>query len=177
VARNGAKVAKKKIVSRRRQPTPAARLTRLPALRTRHRDGRAAATLADAAPAALQHATLNRIGGEIVVEIAFGHAQHGAYTIQLFDSTGQNQLASENGVSTDMMPDRFALSPTPAALDQHLVQWSGAVDAFTPQPGQRYHVLFDVWQDGQVVPGGHVVKTGPLDVTQAFLGILRLVTS
>jgi len=176
VARKAAKVAKKKVVSTRRQSTSAPWLTRLPPLRTRHREGRAA-TGADAAPAVLQHATLNRNGGEVIVEIAFGHAQHGAYAIQLFDPTGQNQLASENGVSTDTMPDRFALNRTAVALDQHLVQWSGAVDAFTPQPGQRYHVLFDVWQDGQVVPGGHVVKTGPLDVTQAFLGILRLVAT
>jgi hypothetical protein len=120
---------------------------------------------------------VRRNGGPVIVEILFGHAQHGTYTIQLFDPTGKNELASESGVSTDERPDQFALNISAAQLDRHLVQWSGAVDAFTSEPGQRFSVTVNVRQGGETVPGGHVEKTGPLNVTQAFLGILRLVVA
>jgi hypothetical protein len=122
-------------------------------------------------------ATLGSANGPVTLEIAFGHAQHGTYTIQLFDPTGKLALATETGLNTDERPDSFVLGMTAAALDQHLVQWSGAVDAFSAEPGQRFSVTFDVRQRGQTVPGGHIEKTGPLNVTQAFLGILRLITA
>jgi hypothetical protein len=138
---------------------------------------RAAQPRSGNAPAGLQEATLDSAAGPVTVEIAFGFAQHGTYTIQLFTPDGTQQLAAEPGVSTDTTPDRFTLQPTVPALNGHILQWSGAVDAFTPAPGQQFSVLFDVQQGGRTVPGGHVEKTGPLDVTQAFLGALRLVTA
>ena len=142
--------------------------------------GRDASTVEAAAPPlppfAVPEATLNAQGGEVTVEIAFGHAQHGSYTIQLFDPTGKIELWHEPGDNTDPIPDRFILPFTPRGLHRHLLQWTGSVDALSPQPGERFSVLFDVSQGGQVVPGGHVEKTGPLELTQSFHGILRLVT-
>jgi hypothetical protein len=121
-------------------------------------------------------ATISAAAGAVSVEIVFGFAQHGQYTIQLFDPAATTELARETGLSTDAIPDRFALKQTPKQLDGHLLQWSGAVDAFSPAPGQQFSVIFDVSQGGQVVPGGHKEKIGPLNVTQAFLGVLRLVS-
>jgi hypothetical protein len=134
-------------------------------------------TEARAAEPDVPEARINAGHGPVTLEIAFGHAQHGKYTIQLFDPSGTTELSRETGLSTDTTPDRFDLQLTPAALDRHLLQWSGAVDAFSNAPSQRFSVVFDVSQRGSLVPGGHVQKTGPLDVTQAFLGVLRLVTS
>lgn len=127
------------------------------------------------AEAGVPESTISRTGGPVTVEIAFGHAQHGKYTIQLFEPRGETELTRQTGLSTDEAPDRFELGPSPAQLDQHIVQWSGAVSAFTPAPGQRFSVIFDVTQNGSLVPGGHVERTGPLVVTQVFLGVLRLV--
>lgn len=139
---------------------------------------RVRSTRAAKQPAAddVPEATIKRKGGAVFVEIAFGQAQHGQYTIQLFDPPGTTELARETGFSTDTIPDKFVLNLTPTKLDKNILQWSGAVDAFSPAPGQQFSVLFDVTQDGHGVPGGHVEKNGPLDVTQAFLGILRLVS-
>ena len=120
-------------------------------------------------------ARIRRDGGPVTVEIAFGHAQHGNYTIQLFDPTGDTELSRETGLSTDQIPDRFELQRTAAQLDQHLLQWSGSVSAFSSAPGQQFSVIFDVSQNGQTVPGGHVEITGPLDRTETFLSLLRLV--
>jgi hypothetical protein len=114
--------------------------------------------------------------GPVTVAIAIGHAQHGTYTIQLFDPSGTSELARLTGLSTDDIADRIALKPSPSQLDRHILQWSGAVDAFSPAPGQQFSVVFDVTQSGLGVPGGHIEKTGPLTVTQAFLGILRLIS-
>jgi hypothetical protein len=121
-------------------------------------------------------ATIATGGGPVVVAISFGHAQHGQYTIQLFDPAGTTELLRQPGLNTDATPDQFTLSGTPAQLNQHLLQWSGAVSAFTPAPGQQFSVTFDVTQNGAGVPGGHVSRTGPLNITQAFVGVLRLVT-
>jgi hypothetical protein len=134
-------------------------------------------TEARAAEPDVPEAGIGAAHGAVTLEIAFGHAQHGKYTIQLFDPSGTIELSRETGLSTDTTPDRFELKLTPAQLDQHLLQWSGAVDAFSNAPGQRFSVIFDVSQRGSSVPGGHVEKTGALEVTQAFLGVLRLVTS
>src|SRR5688572_6453132 len=133
-------------------------------------------TVAQGAKVGPPEATIRAADGPVSLQIAFGHAQHGTYTIQLFDPTGKRELAAETGVSTDTVADLFALAIGPAELDRHLVQWSGAVDAFTPDTGQRFSVSFGVRQRGEIVQGGHVEKNGPLNVTQAFLGILRLVT-
>jgi hypothetical protein len=134
--------------------------------------GAAAALAVDEVPAA----TIATGGGPVVVAISFGHAQHGQYTIQLFDPAGTTELLRQPGLNTDSTPDQFTLSGTPAQLNQHLLQWSGAVSAFTPAPGQQFSVTFDVTQNGAGVPGGHVPRTGPLNITQAFVGVLRLVT-
>jgi len=136
---------------------------------------RRAARAAGADPG-VPEATVSGAGGVVSVEIAFGHAQHAKYTIQLFDPRGKTELWRQSGLSTDDLPDCFDLERDPEELERHLLQWSGAVSAFTPAPGQQYSVIFEVSQDGIVVPGGRVERTGPLDVTQAFLGILRLVT-
>ena len=127
---------------------------------------------ADQVPAA----TIDKTGGPVTVEITFGHSQHGKYTIQLFDPSGNDELARETGLSTDGIPDRFTLKPTPAQLNKHILQWSGAVDAFSGAPGQQFSVIFDVTQGAASVAGGHLEKAGPLNITQAFLGILRLIT-
>jgi hypothetical protein len=170
--------ARKKSVSSRKKPaTKRLRVRKLmrrvpaPVAKSATRSTRAAAE------PDIPEVVIRRTGGTVSIEIAFGHAQHGTYTIQLFDPTGKNELAREAGVSTDEKPDRFDLALTPAQLDRHMLQWSGFVDAFSSAPGQRYSVTFDVIQGGEVVPGGRCVKSGPLDTTQGFLGLLRLVTS
>lgn len=135
------------------------------------------ARAAPPAPAVrVPEATLSRAGGPVALEITFGRAQHGTYTIQLFDPRGTTELARETGLSTDDLPDRFELKPTPARLDQHILQWFGAVDGFSPSPAQQFSVIVEVIQNRVAVPGGHVEKRGPLTTTQAFLGIVRLVT-
>lgn len=152
-------------------------MTRVPTARAgRSRGGRAEESAPAGAASGVPEATVSRTGGTVSVEITFGQAQHGKFTIQLFDPAGTTELAREAGLNTDSIPDRFDLRPTPSQLDQHLVQWSGAVSAFSPAPGQQFSVIFDVTQNGSNVPDGHVEQAGPLNITQAFLGILRLVT-
>jgi len=125
----------------------------------------------------LPEAEIRPADGPVTVEIMFGHAQHGKYTLELFDPTGRTSLWSEGGVNTDSTPDRYTLDPTPAALLQHIVVWLGVVNAFTAAPGQQYSIVFEISQNGVIVPGGRTVKKGALNGTQAFYGAVRLVTS
>jgi hypothetical protein len=135
--------------------------------------GRAAAPLADPA---VPVATIAASGGPVTVGIVFGQAQHAKYTIQLFDPAGATELTRQAGINTDSVPDQFTLQAAPAALDQTILQWSGLISAFSPAPGQMFSVTFEVTQGGVAVPGGRVPRTGALNVTQPFIGIMRLVT-
>ena len=115
-------------------------------------------------------------GGPVTVGIAFGHAQHAKYTIQVFDAAGAAELTRLRGINTDSVLDQFALQGSPAALDQAILQWSGLVSAFSSAPGQMFSVTFEVTQGGIAIPGGRVLRTGPLNIAQPFVGVLRLVT-
>lgn len=121
-------------------------------------------------------ATIASSGGPITVGITFGQAQHAKYTIQLFDRTGTTELTHQSGMNSDSIPDQFTLQATPAQLDEHILQWSGLISAFSPAPGQMFSVTFEVTQGGVAVPGGRVPRAGGLNVTQPFIGVLRLVT-
>jgi hypothetical protein len=114
--------------------------------------------------------------GAVTVSISFGQAQHAKYTIQLFDPTGATEIARQSGLNTDNVADQFTFQTTPTQLDQHLVQWSGLISAFSPAPGQMFSVTFEVTQRGSAVPGGRVERTGALNVAQPFIGLLRLLT-
>jgi len=136
-------------------------------------------TAAAAAPTAdpgVPVAVIAAAGGPVVVGITFGQAQLANYAIQLFDPSGTTERTRERGMNTDAIPEQFTLSIAPAALDQHILQWSGVVSAFSPAPGQQFSVTFDVTQNGVGVAGGRVQRSGPLNVAQAFVGVLRLVT-
>ena len=115
-------------------------------------------------------------GGPVTVGISFGQAQHAQYTLQVFDATGTRELARQGGLNTDAVPDQFTLQISPVQLDQNILQWSGAISAFSPAPGQQFSITVDVTQNGTPVAGGRVQRTGPLATAQAFVGVLRLVT-
>src|SRR5512144_2482013 len=96
--------------------------------------GRSATKTKSAPSDNVPQAMISAAAGPVTVEIAIGHAQHGTYTIQLFDPSGTSELARLTGLSTDDIADRIALKPSPSQLDRHILQWSGAVDAFSPAP-------------------------------------------
>jgi hypothetical protein len=130
---------------------------------------------AAAADPAVPVAIIAAAGGPVTVGISFGQAQHAQYTIQVFDATGSRELARQTGLNTDAIPDQFTLQIGPGQLDQNILQWSGAISAFSPAPGQQFSITFDVSQNGAPVSGGRVQRTGALTITQAFVGVLRLV--
>lgn len=140
------------------------------------RRARALAAAAAAPDPGVPIAAITTGGGPVTVSITFGQAQHAKYTIQLFDPAGSSELARLSGINTDQEPDEFTLQGAPDHLDQHMLQWSGLVSSFSPAPGQQFSVTVDVSQNGAPVPGGRVVRTGPLSGAQAFIGVLRLVT-
>lgn len=137
--------------------------------------GRAAAAAPMTAPD-VPVATIAGNAGPVTVGIAFGQAQHAKYTIQLFDPAGATEITRQSGMNTDAIADQFTLQASPAQLDQHVLQWSGLISAFSPAPGQMFSVTFEVTQSGIPVPGGRVTRIGALSVAQPFIGVLRLVT-
>lgn len=90
---------------------------------------------------------INPSGGAITVEIAFGFAQVGAYTLKLWYTSGQGKILGE-GVNTDNEPDVFTL-PKPAKSNVgRILDCVATVLAPNPRPGERYRVDMIVRQDG-----------------------------
>lgn len=99
-------------------------------------------------------------GGPITVEIAFGFAQVGAYTLKLWFPSGQGKILGE-GVNTDNEPDIFTL-PKPAKVNVgRILDCVATILSPNPKPGERYRVDMIVHQDG--VERGREFDEGPLD--------------
>ncbi len=98
-------------------------------------------------------------GGPVKVEIAFGFAQVGAYTLKLWYQSGQGKILGE-GVNTDLTPDVLDM-PKPAKSNVgRILDCVATVIAPNPKPGERYRVDMIVWQDG--LECGRESDEGPL---------------
>ena len=103
---------------------------------------------------------INTGGGPVQVEIRFGFAQVGAYTLKLWYQSGQSKLLGE-GVNTDNKPDILAL-PKPAKSNVgRILDCVATVLAPKPKAGERYRVDMIVWQDGKEC--GREFDEGPLN--------------
>jgi hypothetical protein len=100
-------------------------------------------------------------GGTVTVEIAFGFAQVGAYTLLLWNKTGNTNKRLGQGVNTDSIPDVYELpKPTKSNIGK-LLDCLATVIAPKPRPGERYRVDMIVWQDGKEC--GREFDEGPLN--------------
>lgn len=96
---------------------------------------------------------LNRIqiaaqGGTVTVEIAFGYAQVGAYTLLLWNKAGTANKKLGEGINTDNVPDEFSL-PKPVKNNiGKILDCVATVLAPSVQPGARYRVDMIVKQNG-----------------------------
>ncbi|HXF99523.1 MAG TPA: hypothetical protein VNL69_02000 [Bacteroidota bacterium] len=87
-------------------------------------------------------------GGAVTVEIAFGFAQVGAYTLKLWYQSGQGKILGE-GVNTDNKPDVFTLPKPVKSNIGRILDCVATVLSPNPKPGERYRVDMIVWQDGE----------------------------
>lgn len=108
---------------------------------------------------ALNKIKINPAGGALKVEIAFGFAQVGAYTLKLWFQNGQGKLLGE-GVNTDFKPDVFDLPKPAKANVGRILDCVATVIAPNPKPGERYRVEMIVRQDGKIC--GKEVDEGAL---------------
>ncbi len=97
---------------------------------------------------ALNTISINPKGGRISVEIAFGYAQVGAYTLKLWYSSGKGRVLGE-GVNTDTEPDVIDL-PNPVRYNVgRIVDCLATIIAPNSSPGDRYRVDMIIRQDGK----------------------------
>jgi hypothetical protein len=100
-------------------------------------------------------------GGPITVEITFGYAQVGAYTLVLWDATGTGKRKLGEGVNTDLIPDVYVLPQPNVENDGRLLDSVATVIAPNPQPGERYRVDMIVRQND--IECGREFDEGPID--------------
>ena len=119
---------------------------------------------------------LNADGGAPDVEVAFGQAQIGNYACHRWrDPASTTSETIAHGNNVDDLPDQFSLKDRPAALRGNVLGFSILIQAASPGPGQLYSYTIVIRQDGQVVPGGSIRRTGSLgESALAFLEYVRL---
>jgi hypothetical protein len=88
-------------------------------------------------------------GGVVTVEIAFGYAQVGAYTLLLWTRAGDANRKIGEGINTDNIPDEFVL-PKPVKNNVgKILDCLATVLSPSVEPGGRYRVDMIVRQDGK----------------------------
>lgn len=117
----------------------------------------------------------NPAGGEITVEVLFGQAQLGTYTLNLFDSAGKNAQEIGTGNNIDNLPDTFSIPGRASAMRDKLLGWNMIITAPSSGQGQRYFASVKVMQDGQVVDDGPFEDGGPIDDAKIILGWAKFV--
>lgn len=109
----------------------------------------------------LNEIRFNKNGGPITVEIPFGYAQAGAYTLVLWDATGSKKQQIGEGVNTDQIPDLYTLPQPNSNNDGCILDCVATVVAPNPRPGEQFRVDMIVRQDGQEL--GREFDEGPID--------------
>lgn len=108
-------------------------------------------------------AKLSKSGGVPEVEIIIGQAQWGRYHIYLWDPPGVGHWEIGSGLNVDQIPDKFSINRASATLDKYLLSWEVSIAAYESGPGQHYSVKVLIRQDGNIVEGGEIEKSGPLN--------------
>lgn len=97
---------------------------------------------------ALNEIRFNCNGGPVSVEITFGFAQVGAYTLVIWNPAGTAKRMLGEGVNTDQVPDVYTL-PQPITGDNgSIVDCVATILAANPGLGEHYSVDMIVRQDG-----------------------------
>jgi len=92
---------------------------------------------------------LDKAGARPEVEITFGHAQKGYYTVDVFDATG-TVIQTERGRNADHVEDKFFLKKDAADLVGHVLSWDLKILAPSDGPGQTYSAEVIVSQAGTI---------------------------
>ncbi|MBX2990908.1 MAG: hypothetical protein KF749_07040 [Bacteroidetes bacterium] len=92
---------------------------------------------------------INEKGGTVTVEISFGYAQVGAYTLLLWNKTGNSNKKLGEGINTDNVPDEFDL-PKPVKNNVgKILDCLATIISPNPDEGSRYRVDMIVLQNGE----------------------------
>lgn len=102
--------------------------------------------------------------GPVSVEVLFGFANVGVYRIFLWDPA-QRPTPVAFGDNVDAEPDLHALPAAPADLSAHQLSYEAQIESPSEAEGQMYSAFVLVRQDGRVVPGGVIERSGPLPET------------
>jgi len=108
---------------------------------------------------------LKRNGSVPQIELTFGFAQFAKYRILLFDREGRNPVEIGHGINIDVIPDKFPIGTSVAALDGRFITWQAVIASPTGGPGQQFSQRATFTQDGTTCPNSPFTQTGPLSNT------------
>jgi hypothetical protein len=84
--------------------------------------------------------TIAEDGPPPVIELIFGDAQWGRYSVYLWDAAGHQPTLVRKGLNNDTIADRFPLSISAAELDGSQVTWEVTIGALGGGQGQLYNL-------------------------------------
>ncbi len=101
-----------------------------------------------------------RNGGPLEVEIQFGHAQVGIYTLILWESGSNTIVMERSGNNDNPQDDRYPLPLPTEKNDGRLVDCVATVIAPDFKPGDRYSIDVIVYQNeteiGRISDSGEI---------------------
>jgi hypothetical protein len=108
---------------------------------------------------------LTRNGPPPQIELTFGFAQFAKYQIHLFDKNGQNPIEVAHGINIDIIPDKFPIGNSAAALDGLFITWQAVIASPVGGPGQQFSQKATFTQGGSLCPNSPFTQAGQLNNT------------
>lgn len=110
------------------------------------------------------------VNSKVFVDVIIGQAQHGQYTVKLFDSQGYNPKEVGSGNNYDTLPDTFELDNSAPGLAGRLLGWTITIASPQAPNGQMYYARVIVREGTMSLSAEPIECSGPLDGAKIFIG-------
>lgn len=104
---------------------------------------------------------LDKSGPPPFIELIFGDAQWGSYSVYLWDAAGHQPTLVRKGLNNDAVSDKFPISISAAELDGCQMTWEATIGALGGSTGQLYSLEVVVTQGRKTL--GDFEYQGALD--------------
>lgn len=114
-------------------------------------------------------------GGDVFIDVFFGQAQFGQYSLNHHDSTGHNTNNFANGNNIDNLPDRVPVPVPTKDLTNTVLSWTMTIAALPSGKNERYYARITPIQDGAVLENASFEYSGDLNGSEIIAGLARFI--
>lgn len=116
-------------------------------------------------------------GTPVEMEMFIGEEQVGAFEVSLYDENGHSLGLIMKDTNVPTNPPPFPVSSDAITLIGQHIGWNIVVAPVGDRQDQQYYTRTTFRQNGDVIPGGDVERSGELTEEHSLFGFARFVSS